>query len=104
MKFELAVKTYLLNSCCFSTWNSLFMLLVFYDTITIPEQPGLLKQFAGNSLNWLLPNFPLAYFPQAKQMWNQLSSEQKKTYGEDYYEAAMTSVEKYSRQVRVHPP
>jgi len=79
------------------------MLLVFYDTITIPEQPGLLKQFAGNSLNWLLPNFPLAYFPQAKQMWNQLSSEQKKTYGEDYYEAAMTSVEKYSRQVRVHP-
>ncbi|XP_044248732.1 D-beta-hydroxybutyrate dehydrogenase, mitochondrial [Drosophila takahashii] len=35
---------------------------------------------------------------QAKQMWNQLSSEQKKTYGEDYYEAAMTSVEKYSRQ------
>lgn len=36
---------------------------------------------------------------QAKQMWNQLSSEQKKTYGEDYYEAAMTSVEKYSRQV-----
>ncbi|KAI8040180.1 hypothetical protein M5D96_007611 [Drosophila gunungcola] len=34
----------------------------------------------------------------AKQMWNQLSSEQKKTYGEDYYEAAMTSVEKYSRQ------
>ncbi|XP_017093971.1 D-beta-hydroxybutyrate dehydrogenase, mitochondrial [Drosophila bipectinata] len=35
---------------------------------------------------------------QAKQMWNGLSSEQKKTYGEDYYEAAMTSVEKYSRQ------
>ncbi|XP_017150513.1 D-beta-hydroxybutyrate dehydrogenase, mitochondrial [Drosophila miranda] len=35
---------------------------------------------------------------QAKQMWNQLSSEQKKTYGEDYYEAAMTSVEKYSRE------
>ncbi|XP_068146423.1 D-beta-hydroxybutyrate dehydrogenase, mitochondrial [Drosophila tropicalis] len=35
---------------------------------------------------------------QAKQMWNQLSSEQKKAYGEDYYEAAMTSVEKYSRQ------
>lgn len=35
---------------------------------------------------------------QAKQMWIQLSSEQKKTYGEDYYEAAMTSVEKYSRQ------
>lgn len=34
-------------------------------------------------------------------MWIQLSSEQKKTYGEDYYEAAMTSVEKYSRQVRV---
>lgn len=32
-------------------------------------------------------------------MWNQLSSEQKKAYGEDYYEAAMTSVEKYSRQV-----
>lgn len=36
-------------------------------------------------------------------MWNQLSSEQKKAYGEDYYEAAMTSVEKYSRQVSPLP-
>lgn len=32
-------------------------------------------------------------------MWNQLNDEQKKSYGEDYYEAAMTSVEKYSREV-----
>lgn len=35
---------------------------------------------------------------QAKQMWEDLSPEQKRTYGEDYYEAAMTSVEKYSRE------
>ncbi|XP_039957599.1 D-beta-hydroxybutyrate dehydrogenase, mitochondrial [Bactrocera neohumeralis] len=35
---------------------------------------------------------------QAKEMWAQLTSEQKKTYGEDYYEAAMTSLEKYSRE------
>ncbi|KAL5288214.1 BDH1 family protein [Megaselia abdita] len=35
---------------------------------------------------------------QAKEMWNQLNDEQKKSYGEDYYEAAMTSCEKYSRE------
>ncbi|KAI8116009.1 mitochondrial, D-beta-hydroxybutyrate dehydrogenase [Lucilia cuprina] len=35
---------------------------------------------------------------QAKEMWSQLTYEQKKTYGEDYYEAAMTAVEKYSRE------
>ena len=32
-------------------------------------------------------------------MWSQLTYEQKKTYGEDYYEAAMTAVEKYSKEV-----
>ena len=32
-------------------------------------------------------------------MWSQLTAEQKKTYGEDYYEAAMTSVDKYSKEV-----
>lgn len=37
---------------------------------------------------------------QAKQMWAELSAEQKKTYGEDYYEAAMSSVDKYSKEVR----
>jgi len=36
---------------------------------------------------------------QAKEMWAQLSAEQKKTYGEDYYEAAMSSVDKYSKEV-----
>lgn len=36
---------------------------------------------------------------QAKQMWSQLTYEQKKTYGEEYYEAAMTSIEKYSKDV-----
>uniref|UniRef100_A0A1B0BUD6 D-beta-hydroxybutyrate dehydrogenase, mitochondrial n=1 Tax=Glossina palpalis gambiensis TaxID=67801 RepID=A0A1B0BUD6_9MUSC len=35
---------------------------------------------------------------QAKEMWSKLSTEQKKTYGEDYYEAAMTSVDKYSKE------
>lgn len=35
---------------------------------------------------------------QAKEMWAQLTSEQKKTYGEDYYEAAMSSVDKYSKE------
>uniref|UniRef100_D3TMP5 Putative dehydrogenase n=1 Tax=Glossina morsitans morsitans TaxID=37546 RepID=D3TMP5_GLOMM len=35
---------------------------------------------------------------QAKEMWSKLSAEQKKTYGEDYYEAAMTSVDKYSKE------
>lgn len=34
-------------------------------------------------------------------MWTQLTSEQKKTYGEDYYEAAMTSLEKCSREVMI---
>ncbi|XP_037941536.1 D-beta-hydroxybutyrate dehydrogenase, mitochondrial-like [Teleopsis dalmanni] len=36
---------------------------------------------------------------QAKEMWSQLTAEQKKTYGEDYYEAAMSSVDKYSKEV-----
>ncbi|XP_037917044.1 D-beta-hydroxybutyrate dehydrogenase, mitochondrial isoform X2 [Hermetia illucens] len=36
---------------------------------------------------------------QAKKMWAQLSDEQKKTFGEDYYEAAMTSIEKQTREV-----
>jgi len=35
---------------------------------------------------------------QAKEMWAQLSPEQKLTYGEDYYEAAMSSVDKYSKE------
>ena len=35
-------------------------------------------------------------------MWAEMSAEQKKTYGEDYYEAAMTSVDKYSREVSCH--
>ncbi|XP_055386834.1 D-beta-hydroxybutyrate dehydrogenase, mitochondrial [Condylostylus longicornis] len=34
---------------------------------------------------------------EAKKMWHQMSDEQKKTYGDDYYEAAMTSVEKSYR-------
>lgn len=32
-------------------------------------------------------------------MWSQLTYEQKQTYGEDYYEAAMTAIEKYSKEV-----
>lgn len=32
-------------------------------------------------------------------MWTELNDEQKTCYGEDYYEAAMTSCEKYSREV-----
>lgn len=35
---------------------------------------------------------------QAKEMWEQLSDEQKKIYGEDYYEAAMTSMETYNKE------
>lgn len=41
---------------------------------------------------------------QAREMWSQLSDEQKKTYGEDYYEAAMTSIEKHSREVSDFQP
>lgn len=40
----------------------------------------------------------------AKEMWEQLTEEQKKTYGEDYYEAAMTSMEKYSREIADFQP
>lgn len=41
---------------------------------------------------------------QAREMWEQLTEEQKKTYGEDYYEAAMTSMEKYHREVSDFQP
>lgn len=91
-----------LSQTVFSTWISLFMLLVFYDMITIRKQRGLLKQFAKNSLTWLQPIFPLSpTFSTGQANVEPAFLEQKKTYGEDYYEAAMTSVEKYSRQVRV---
>lgn len=30
-------------------------------------------------------------------MWRQLSDEQKKSYGEDYFETAMRSLEKYQK-------
>uniref|UniRef100_A0A336M7P3 CSON005882 protein n=1 Tax=Culicoides sonorensis TaxID=179676 RepID=A0A336M7P3_CULSO len=33
---------------------------------------------------------------QAKQMWKQLSEEQRHSYGEDYFEAALRSLEKYT--------
>lgn len=32
-------------------------------------------------------------------MWNQLSVEQKQNYGEDYFERAMRSLEKYTEKV-----
>ncbi|XP_073813176.1 D-beta-hydroxybutyrate dehydrogenase, mitochondrial [Musca autumnalis] len=35
---------------------------------------------------------------QAKKMWGLMSPEVKRAYGEDYYEAAMTCIEKYSRE------
>lgn len=33
-------------------------------------------------------------------MWSQLSEEQKKSYGEDYFERALRSLEKYIDKVR----
>lgn len=33
-------------------------------------------------------------------MWSQLSEEQKKSYGEDYFERALRSLEKYTDKVR----
>lgn len=32
-------------------------------------------------------------------MWNQLSVEQKQNYGEDYFERALRSLEKYTEKV-----
>lgn len=36
---------------------------------------------------------------QAKIMWAQLSEEQKQSYGEDYFENALRSLEKYTKAV-----
>lgn len=33
-------------------------------------------------------------------MWNQLSVEQKQNYGEDYFERALRSLEKYTEKVK----
>lgn len=33
-------------------------------------------------------------------MWEQLSAEQKQNYGEDYFERALRSLEKYTEKVR----
>lgn len=39
---------------------------------------------------------------QAREMWEQLMEEQRKDYGEEYFEAAMRSLEKYTKdKVRV---
>lgn len=38
------------------------------------------------------------YF-QARNMWSQLSAEQKQNYGEDYFERALRSLEKYTEKV-----
>lgn len=34
-------------------------------------------------------------------MWNQLSAEQKQNYGEDYFERALRSLEKYTEKVQM---
>lgn len=41
------------------------------------------------------------YSQQAKIMWTQLSDEQKQTYGEEYFEAALASLDKYTKVVSV---
>lgn len=34
-------------------------------------------------------------------MWEQLSAEQKQNYGEDYFERALRSLEKYTEKVMI---
>lgn len=36
---------------------------------------------------------------QARNMWSQFSAEQKLNYGEDYFERALRSLEKYTEKV-----
>lgn len=36
---------------------------------------------------------------QARNMWSQLSQEQKTNYGEEYFERALRSLEKYTEKV-----
>lgn len=38
-------------------------------------------------------------FNQARNMWSQLSAEQKSNYGEEYFERALRSLEKYTEKV-----
>lgn len=39
------------------------------------------------------------FFFQARNMWAQLSAEQKNNYGEEYFERALRSLEKYTEKV-----
>lgn len=48
-------------------------------------------------MTWLISSFFFVY--QAKIMWAQLSEEQKQSYGEDYFENALRSLEKYTKAV-----
>lgn len=41
----------------------------------------------------------LIYIQKARNMWSQLSAEQKSNYGEDYFETALRSLEKYTERV-----
>lgn len=52
--------------------------------------PG--EHTAGNS--WLSDD---AIVEQARDMWSQLCQEQKNEYGDDYFETAIRSLEKYTR-------
>lgn len=56
------------------------------------------------AINYLIKEEFISFYLelQAKLMWSQMTAEQKATYGEDYYEAAMSSAERYSNQVNMH--
>lgn len=40
------------------------------------------------------------HWKQARNMWSQLSAEQKTNYGEEYFERALRSLEKYTEKVK----
>lgn len=60
---------------------------------------SMMEQVGKKKLHCILYYNERDYYLQAKIMWAQLSDEQKEAYGEDYFEQALRSLEKYTKVV-----
>lgn len=51
------------------------------------------------TIQWMYRLFFIDH--KARNMWSQLSAEQKQNYGEEYFERALRSLEKYTEKVSI---
>lgn len=74
--------------------------MVYFFEDSVPLKHGQNIQFFLDYLFYSFFNESLLiYIQKARNMWSQLSAEQKSNYGEDYFETALRSLEKYTERV-----